>query len=323
MANEADVEEDRLEELPAPGSPVAMDEEVTGEAAVDVAAESSDDDASTPDAEAMAQLERLVESILFASGAPISFRKLLSILDGPSAKDVHAALGRLQEIYGPGRRGIQLHEVAGGFQLRTARENAPWVRALFREKPTRLGRAALETLAVIAYRQPVTKAEIEAIRGVDVDGTLTTLVARKLIKIAGRKEAIGRPLLYATSAEFLEVFGLKDLKELPSLKELGPAPDADTSETLSSEITPADGSTTEPGTASDPEASEESRADPGSDHEVSRTGGDAFAEDPESTGNQLAPQGGGDDPGGPGEDEWPRGAGAGDEGEPEDRSDHD
>ena len=115
--------------------------------------------------------------------------------------------------------------MAGGYQFRTARENAEWVRAVFRDKPARLGRAALETLAIIAYKQPATRAEIEAIRGVDVDGVVTTLLARRLIKIAGRKEAVGRPLLYSTTPEFLEAFGLKDLKELPSLKELGPAPD--------------------------------------------------------------------------------------------------
>lgn len=280
------------------------------------------DDAEGRDGDEVAHLERLVESILFASGAPISFRKLLAVLDGPTAQDVHRALERLKETYGPGRRGIQLHEVAGGFQLRTARENAAWVRTLFREKPTRLGRAALETLAVVAYRQPVTKAEIESIRGVDVDGTLTTLMGRKLIKTAGRKEAIGRPLLYATSAEFLEVFGLKDLNDLPSLKELGPAPDADYSEALDAQST----TPSEPTPAATGHGEHDARTNPG--HEVGgeQAGGDGDAtpaEDPEPVGDQLATQGGGDDPGGPGEDEWPRGAGAGDEGEPEDRSDHD
>src|SRR5207237_6405715 len=101
------------------------------------------------------------------------------------------------------------------------------VRAVFRDKPARLGRAALETLAIVAYKQPATRAEIEAIRRVDVDGVLATLLSRRLIKIAGRKDAVGRPLLYATTPEFLEAFGLKDLTELPSLKELGPPADAE------------------------------------------------------------------------------------------------
>jgi len=272
-------------------------------------AEDSDaDEAASTAAEENQHLDRIIESVLFAAGAPISFRKLVEILDGPAAKDIQASLARLREVFGPGQRGIQLHEVAGGFQFRTARENAEWVRALFKEKPTRLGRAALETLAVIAYRQPVTKADIELIRGVDVDGTLTTLLSRKLIKIAGRKEAVGRPLLYATSTEFLEIFGLKDLNELPSLKELGPGPDAEYNETNPPE---SEASITTADTTFESEDS-------------SGVAGDtASAEDPQSDGDGLAAQGGGDDPRGSGESERPHRAGAGDEGEPADRPDHD
>ncbi len=210
--------------------------EENSELLVTVDVNDQDDDAATtaePTAlseasdEATSRVDHIVESVLFAAAAPVSLRKLVEILDGPTIKEVQAALGRLREQYGPGRRGIQLHEVAGGYQLRTARENAEWVRAVFRDKPARLGRAALETLAIIAYKQPATRAEIEVIRGVDVDGVVTTLLSRRLIKIAGRKEAVGRPLLYSTTPEFLEVFGLKDLAELPSLKELGPLSDAE------------------------------------------------------------------------------------------------
>lgn len=192
-------------------------------------AEPADAGATEPSTseEALGRLVRIVESVLFASGAPLSLKRLAEILDGPPLKEILAAVLQLKKEYAEGARGIQLHEVAGGYQLRTARENAEWVRALFREKPARLGRAALETLSVIAYKQPVTKTDIEAIRGVDVDGTLATLMARRLIKIAGRKEAVGRPLLYATSGEFLEAFQLKDLQDLPSLKELGPAPESE------------------------------------------------------------------------------------------------
>ncbi|HVM97752.1 MAG TPA: SMC-Scp complex subunit ScpB [Candidatus Acidoferrales bacterium] len=186
-------------------------------------AELSDDTPAPPTGDETTRLARIVESVLFASAVPMGVRRLVEVLEGPSNKQVQAALNLLQKEYSPGARGIQLHEVAGGYQFRTARENAEWVRAVFRERPTRLGRAALETLAVIAYKQPVTKAEIEIIRGVDVDGTLNTLLGRRLIKITGRKEAVGRPLLYATSPEFLEAFGLKDLQDLPSLKELGAA----------------------------------------------------------------------------------------------------
>ncbi len=251
------------------------------------------------------QLDRIIESVLFAAGAPISFRKLVEILDGPSAKDVQSSLARIKATFGPGQRGIQLHEVAGGFQFRTARENAEWVRSLFKEKPTRLGRAALETLAVIAYRQPVTKADIELIRGVDVDGTLNTLLARKLIKIAGRKEAVGRPLLYATSTEFLEIFGLKDLNELPSLKELGPGPDAEYQEALALENEGETGAVSPTAAAGETE--------PGLDADDNAA---APAENLEPDGGDLAAQSGGDDSGGSGSSERARDPRAGDEGEP-------
>lgn len=170
-----------------------------------------------------AQLAAIIESMLFAAGSPVPLRRLVEVLDGPTVAEVRTAVELLRQDYAPGKRGIQLVEVAGGYQFRTARENATWVRALLQEKPQRLGRAALETLAIVAYKQPVTKAEIEAIRGVDCDGPLDTLLSRRLVKIAGRKDTIGRPLLYATTPEFLETFGLKDLTDLPALQELSAA----------------------------------------------------------------------------------------------------
>ena len=137
--------------------------------------------------------------------------RMVDVLDGPTAKEIKAALERLMAEYNRPGRGIHLLAVAGGYQFRSAPANAEWVRALLRERPARLGRAALETLAIIAYKQPATRAEIEAVRGVDADSAITTLLAKRLIKIAGRKEAVGRPLMYATTPEFLEVFGLNDL----------------------------------------------------------------------------------------------------------------
>jgi segregation and condensation protein B len=281
------------------------------------------------------RLARIVESVLFAAAAPVSLRRLVEILDGPSSRQVQAVMTLLRQDYGPGVRGIQLHEVAGGYQLRTARENAEWVRAIFRDKPLRVGRAALETLAVIAYKQPVTKAEIEAIRGVDVDGTLTTLLARRLIKIAGRKEAVGRPLLYTTTPEFLEAFGLKDLEGLPSLKELGGAAEGEDVEATFEPPTNADAA----GAASEPGASTADGQD-GAHANCVRTAaageeaaaeaaaaeaavGGAATEDSEPGGDRLASQGRGADPGGPSAGERPRGDGAGDEGESEDGSHHD
>ena len=116
-------------------------------------------------------------------------------------------------------RGVMLEEVAGGYQLRTPKEHALYVRKLLAAKPPRLSRPLLETLAIIAYRQPVTRPEIEQLRGVDSGGVLETLLERRLVRIAGRKEAPGRPIMYATSPEFLEVFGLRDLESLPDLEE--------------------------------------------------------------------------------------------------------
>jgi segregation and condensation protein B len=271
------------------------------------------DDIAPPENEAISdRLERIIESVLFAASAPVSLRRLVEILDGPSSKEVLAAVRRLLQEYAPGRHGIQLREVAGGYQFRTARENAEWVRAVFREKPARLGRAALETLAIVAYKQPVTRAEIEAVRGVDVEGVLSTLLSRRLIKIEGRKETVGRPLLYGTTAEFLEVFGLKDLNELPSLKELGPAPDTDDEATIPD---------AEQQTAAANEAVEvtaEVALDPG----TFAASDAAPAEAPQPSGDLVAAEGGGVDSSGSGTPEWSGGGRAGNEGGPADGSDH-
>jgi segregation and condensation protein B len=210
------------------------------------------------------QLDGIIESLLFAAGDPLPLRRIVEVLRGPSAKDVKAALERLMAEYNRPDRGVHVMAVAGGFQMRSASSSAEWVRALLRERPARLGRAALETLAVIAYKQPATRAEIEGVRGVDADSAIASLLAKRLIKIAGRKEAVGRPLMYTTTPEFLEVFGLNDLGELPVLKEIGPVQE------------PED------------EAHSEDDGDWG-----------ATAEDPESLRGQLAASGGGDDPGGP------------------------
>jgi segregation and condensation protein B len=137
-------------------------------------------------------------------------------------------LGREYEEQG---RAFEIWEVAGGYQLRTRPEYASYLRLLHRERPLRLSRAALETLAVVAYRQPVTRAEIEAVRGVEVDAVIRSLLDRQLVRIAGHREVPGRPMLYATTKRFLEVFGLGRLDDLPTLREMEellppPVPDA-------------------------------------------------------------------------------------------------
>jgi len=314
--------EDIPEELTQDPGPVALDmPEDDADAAVQ-ADESGD----------VARLATIIESVLFAAATPVSLRKLVDILEGPTIKEVQGALASLKEQYAPGQRGIQLLEVAGGYQLRTARENASWVRAVFREKPMRLGRATLETLAIVAYKQPVTRADIEAIRGVDADAAVSTLLARRLIKIAGRKEGVGRPLLYATTPEFLEIFGLKDLKELPALHELAPAPEdhgpTDPTETLAEAAKPAadaptDGDAAPGGDAPPGTAPAGTAPDTGTDLATTvDVGPAAAAEAPESGGDRLAAGGGGDDPVGPGPGERPDGDGAGNQGGPTDGPDH-
>jgi segregation and condensation protein B len=167
------------------------------------------------------RLRTILESLLCASGEPLTAGKVLDVLEGATRAQIERGMGELQAEYERDGRGFRIAEVAGGYQLRTAAENSEWVRRLFRERAVRLTRPTLETLAIVAYKQPVTRAEVEAIRGVEVDSVLTTLLERRLVRIVGRKEAPGRPLLYATTREFLEVFGLRDLTELPTLKELG------------------------------------------------------------------------------------------------------
>jgi segregation and condensation protein B len=165
-------------------------------------------------------LKCIIESLLFVAEGPLTLHRLTEVIDGADKNEIAAALGQVRIELETNRRGVRLVEVAGGYQLRTPKENADWVKKFLGGRPARMGRATLETLAIIAYRQPVTKAEIEAIRGVDVDGVVNTLIERNLIRPVGRKDVPGRPFLFGTTAEFLELFNLKDLSELPTLKEL-------------------------------------------------------------------------------------------------------
>ena len=183
--------------------------------------EREDDDLA--EASASDRLIAIVESVLFAAGEPLALARLGDIVAGASRAELRGALRALEARLVRDGRGIRLLEVAAGYQLRTAPEHAEWVRRLFQEKPWRLTRATLETLAIVAYKQPITRAEIEAIRGVDVDSVLASLLSRKLVRIVGRKDVIGRPILYGTTRQFLEVFGLRDLSGLPALGEVAPA----------------------------------------------------------------------------------------------------
>jgi segregation and condensation protein B len=163
------------------------------------------------------RLESIVETLLFASDRPLGMAELKRLLGERDGKRVTTALESLQA-----RRagtGIHVTAAAGGWQLRTNPENAPWAAKLLSGKPVRLSRAMLETLAIVAYRQPVTRPEIDEIRGVDCGPVLKTLLDRTLIRIIGKKEEVGRPLLYGTTPEFLRTFNLRDLTELPTLRQ--------------------------------------------------------------------------------------------------------
>jgi segregation and condensation protein B len=191
-------------------------EEIAEEiAAADIGA----DEVALP--EGASELPAVLEGMLFAAGSPVPVARLAEAADGADRAEVRRALRTLGEQLERDERGLRLVEVAGGFQLRTLPAHAHYVRRLLGGRPPRLSRAMLETLAIIAYKQPCTRPEIEAIRGVDVDAVVSTLLERRMIRLLGRKEAPGRPLLYGTTREFLEVFGLPDLDALPPLRDLG------------------------------------------------------------------------------------------------------
>ncbi len=178
-------------------------------------------------------LMRVIEALLFSAQKPLSLREIAVAVrsaegeESPNAfgkvkeAELAAALEQLKAEYVEQQRGFQLTEKAGGWQLVTDPKYAPWVRMLFpAPKPARLSAPALETLAIIAYRQPITRADVEAVRGVSIDGVLQTLIERGLVKITGRAEIPGRPLLYETTQFFLDHFGLRSLDELPNVAEL-------------------------------------------------------------------------------------------------------
>ncbi|MCB0318588.1 MAG: SMC-Scp complex subunit ScpB [Bdellovibrionales bacterium] len=166
------------------------------------------------------QLLPLIEALVFAHGEPIPFEKIKIACSNFSDEDLKEAISNLQAKYSTIEFGIELVLVAGKYQFRTKKTWAEHLRALKEAKPRRLSLQALETLAVIAYRQPVVKSDIEKIRGVDPTPTLKTLLDRQLIRIVGHQDAVGQPALFGTSEEFLKIFGLNSLAELPSLREL-------------------------------------------------------------------------------------------------------
>ena len=166
------------------------------------------------------ELKSILEAILFMSHDPITIEKLVTVVEGPSKADVHQSLIALKADYDQEGRGLRIAEVAGGFVMVTRPDCGVYIKRLAKSKPiAKLSRSALETLAIISYKQPIIRAEIEKIRGVETSGVLRTLLDHKLVRIVGRQDVPGRPILYGTSKQFLQRFGLRDLRDLPPLKE--------------------------------------------------------------------------------------------------------
>jgi segregation and condensation protein B len=219
-----------MPEEPTPEPPVPAEEKEGGTGVPPVS--DTDTVSATP-----FPLPRVIESILFASQKPVSAKELTGFLKGaaeaakenpaiacfakPTRAQIDEAIAQLGEEYTATCRSFEIRESAAGWQLVTRADFAPWLRQLFPEnRQARLSAPAMETLAIIAYRQPITRADIEAVRGVAVDGVMQTLIDRNLVRIAGRAEIAGRPLLYETTQFFMEHFGLKNLDELPNASEL-------------------------------------------------------------------------------------------------------
>jgi len=173
------------------------------------------------------EIKAVIEALVFVSETPVGLDSIREVLVDIPRMDLQRILSEMIEEYKTSPRGFSLVEVSGGYQFRTRMEHAEWVKKLKKIKPFALSQPSLETLAIVAYKQPVLRTEIEKIRGVDSGGVLRTLLEKKLIKILGKKDVPGKPLVYGTSKRFLETFGLKDLSGLPTLKDLaglGPPP---------------------------------------------------------------------------------------------------
>jgi segregation and condensation protein B len=204
-------------EAAADGETEPTEAAAEGEAvAVDAAADGELVDPE-PLVESAGRLESILESLLYAADRALTVSDLKRLVNERDAKKITAALEVLRERHAS--TGIQLASLAGGWQFRTHPDNAPWVTKLVAGKPQRLSRAMLEALAIIAYRQPITRPEIDEIRGVDCGPVLKTLLDRGFVRILGKKEDVGRPMLYGTTPEFLKTFSLRDLTELPTLQE--------------------------------------------------------------------------------------------------------
>lgn len=166
------------------------------------------------------ELKSAIEALLFISPNPVSVDRLASIFEETPKEQIEAQVQALRQEYEDRGAGIMLAEVAGGLQLATRPEHASWIRKFRAVKvSSKLSKPALETLAIVAYKQPITRSEVEAVRGVNIGGIMRNLMERRLVKIVGKKDIPGKPMMYGTTSDFLQYFGLKDLSSLPTLKE--------------------------------------------------------------------------------------------------------
>jgi len=164
----------------------------------------------------------VIEALLFASDRPLTLEQIKKVMEGFDINTICSILEQLKNEYEQSSRGIRLSEIAGGFQIVTFSGYSPFLKKLFKERNAQsLSKPALETLAIIAYKQPITKLEVELLRNVNVDGVVGSLLEKNLIRIAGRKKVPGRPYVFGTTKQFMEYFGLKSLEELPKMEEFG------------------------------------------------------------------------------------------------------
>jgi len=183
------------------------------------------------------ELKALVEALIFTSDTPLTADKIKQLIENVTKKEIVDIIAELQSDYGQQTHGLQLTEVANGYQFRTKPDFSYWLKKFKKTKPFRLTQPTLETLAIIAYKQPITRLEIEKIRGVDTGGVIKTLLEKKLICIAGRKNVPGKPFLLGTTKTFLEIFSLENLSSLPSIKEIEDLDNAQLPSILSDHIT--------------------------------------------------------------------------------------
>ncbi len=174
----------------------------------------------------MENIKPIIESLLFVAEAPLTIDRIQKVLIQAETPTIRKALSELADEYEARQSGVFLREVAGGYQIRTRPEYREWIKRFLQPSPLRLSKAALETLAIIAYKQPIIRSDVEHLRGVDCGGILRMLLERKLVRVLGRKQIPGRPLIYATTRQFLEVFDLKTLKDLPTPDEIESLGDA-------------------------------------------------------------------------------------------------